>query len=233
MLQISSTDSVFRLRPPPLWYVTNGDHTVGPVNTTQLVRGVEFGRVPESCYVRAFRGHWRYLHGVREISAMKGHPAHEPSPDQLAQWCGSFERVRDEEELAHTVTSLSLAATGAESAMFHYRGRNRYALVTRAILGTVSNGRLGFPLSEFDLVLRSARQGIPVQGPPYGPVEDELAKRFASSQWGVGAAAMIPFLVEGHLAAMIELSRPGHAFRRDDLQRAELIVKRALEARSR
>jgi hypothetical protein len=232
-LQQSSTDSVFRHRPPPLWYLTNGDNTVGPVNTTQLVRGVERGRVPETCYVRAFRGHWRYLHGVREISALKGTASLEPSPEQVAQWCGSVDRLRDDDELAHTASWLAMAATGAESAMFHYCGRHEYALVTRAVLGTVSNARLGYPLSEYDLVVRAARHGIPVQGPPYGPVEDELAKRFASSQWGVGAAAMIPFFVDGKLTSMVELSRPGHAFRTADLRRAERIVQRALRARWR
>lgn len=231
MLQIQPRNSVFRLSPPPLWYVSDGDHTVGPVNTTLLVRGVERGRVPDSCHVRAFRGEWRHLHGVREISAMSGKPAAEPSSEQLVHWCGDVQRVRDEEEFAHRTTWLAMAATGAESAMFHYRGRREYSMVTRAVVGTVNDSRLGLPLSEYDLVLRCARQGLPVQGPPYGPVEDELAKRFATSQWGVGAAAMIPFFVDGKLTAMVELSRPGHAFRRNDLRRAEHIVQRALRAR--
>jgi hypothetical protein len=39
---------------------------------------------------------------------------------------------------------------------------------------------------------------------------------------------MIPFFVGGTLTAMLELSRPGRAFRRTDLQRAERIVHRAL-----
>jgi hypothetical protein len=39
---------------------------------------------------------------------------------------------------------------------------------------------------------------------------------------------MIPIFVGNTLMAMLELSRPGHAFRRSDLQRAERIVWRAL-----
>jgi hypothetical protein len=54
----------------------------------------------------------------------------------------------------------------------------------------------------------------------------------ASSSGGVGAAAMIPFFVGETLTGMLELSRPGHAFRRLDLQRAERIVQRALRVRS-
>ena len=74
--------------------------------------------------------------------------------------------------------------------------------------------------------------GRPVFGPPYGPTEDALAMRFASSRGGSGAVAMIPAFVGNELTAMLELSRPGHAFRRSDLQRAERIVQRALKQRS-
>ena len=45
---------------------------------------------------------------------------------------------------------------------------------------------------------------------------------------GVGGAAMIPIFVGSSLRAMLELSRPVRAFRRDDLQRAERIAQRAL-----
>jgi hypothetical protein len=55
--------------------------------------------------------------------------------------------------------------------------------------------------------------------------------RFAGSKGGAGAVAMIPLFVEKELTAMLELSRPGHAFRRTDLQRAERIVQRALRQR--
>jgi len=233
--------SVFRPQPPPLWYVTNGDLTVGPVNTSRLLRGVEYGRVPEYCQVRSFRGDWRELLRVREVAALNGSVAAEQSLEQLAEWGRFLRRVRDEDELCHTAAWLSMVVTGAESALFHYTGRYGGTLFTRSVLGPVSNRRLGSALSEFDLVLRSARRGIPIQGPPYGPVEDGLAARFASSEAafggappgrGVGATAMIPIFVLGELAAMIELARPGHAFRCSDLQRIERIVQRALEARS-
>ncbi|MGC4090710.1 MAG: GAF domain-containing protein [Polyangiaceae bacterium] len=215
-----------------MWFVTNGELTVGPVVTDLLVRGVEHGRVPDYCHVRSFEGDWRDLLGVREIAALNGKVSHEPSAEQLAEWGHNVERVRDEDEMCHTVTWLSLMVTGAESAMFHYRGRYGRTLFTRSVIGPVTQARLGYPLSEHDLVLRSARLGIPVQGPPYGPVEDELAKRFATSQGGVGACAMIPISVNSQLSGMLELSRPGHAFRRTDLQRAERIVQRGLGARA-
>ncbi|HVJ19609.1 MAG TPA: GAF domain-containing protein [Polyangiaceae bacterium] len=224
--------SVFKSQPPPLWYVTNGELTVGPVLTGLLMRGVEFGRVPDYCHVRALRGTWRTLGSVREIAALHSKVTKAPSYDQLAESARSIERIKDEEELCHDVTRLSLIVTGAESAMFHFLGRSARTLTTRCVLGPMSNERLGYALSEHDLVLQSARAGRPVFGPPYGATEDALAIRFASSENGVGGAAMVPVFIGGTLTAMLELSRPGHAFRRTDLQRAERIVQRALRQRA-
>jgi len=225
--------SVFKQTPPPLWYVTNGELTVGPVVTGLLIKGVEFGRVPEYCQVSPYHGDWRTLNSVREIAALNSKVnGKAPSTEELLEMTRPVERIKDEAELSHTVTWLSLLATGAESAMFHYRGRNQRTLVTRSVLGPISNERLGYVLPEQDLVLKAARQGRPVLGPPYGPTEDALAIRFASSRGGVGAAAMIPIFLGENLTAMLELSRPGHAFRRSDLQRAERIAQRAIRARS-
>ena len=225
--------SVFKQTPPPLWYVTNGELTVGPVVTGLLIKGVEFGRVPEYCQVSPYHGDWRTLNSVREIAALNSKVTGKaPSTEELLEMTRPVERIKDEAELSHTVTWLSLLATGAESAMFHYRGRNQRTLVTRSVLGPISNERLGYVLPEQDLVLKAARQGRPVLGPPYGPTEDALAIRFASSRGGVGAAAMIPIFLGENLTAMLELSRPGHAFRRSDLQRAERIAQRAIRARS-
>jgi hypothetical protein len=224
--------SVFRPQPPPLWYVTNGELTVGPVVTDLLCRGVEYGRVPDYCHVRAFRGEWRGLTSVREIAALMSKPnITAPSEEQYAEWMRPVERVKDESELCHTAAWLSLVATGAESAMFHYRTRYSRSLVTRSVLGPMPNDMLGYALSEHDPVLQSARRGRPVLGPPYGPTEDWLAMRFARTSGGVGAAAMIPVFDESGLVAMLELARPGHAFRRSDLLRAERIVQRALGQR--
>lgn len=232
-LQTIVSPSVFRWHPPPLWYVSNGEVSVGPVNTALLIRGVERGRVAGDCQVRAFDGVWRGLCRVREIAALQGKRSSEPTGPQLAELGATVARLRDEDLLFNTTLRLSQTLTGAESAMFHYRGRRGRSLFTRAVLGTVSRGRLGYPLSEHDLVLQSARQGIPVQGPPYGPVEDELSKRFASCHPGVGAVAMIPILVAGELTAMLELSRPGYAFRCNDLKHAERLARRAVASRLR
>jgi hypothetical protein len=224
--------TLFRPQPPPLWYVTNGELTVGPVVTGLLMRGVEHGRVPDYCHVRPYRGAWRSLNAVREISALRRKPGSKTaSAEQLAEWGRSVDLIKDELELCHTLTWLALAATAAESAMFHYRGRSSPSLVTRSVLGPMSRERLGYALHENDPLLRAARLGRPVCGPPYGPTEDALAMRFASSQGGAGAVAMIPIFIGSTLTAMLEVSRPGHAFRRSDLQAAESIAQRALRQR--
>src|SRR6201992_3075590 len=78
--------SVFRPKPPPLWYVTNGELTVGPVVTGLLIRGVEAGRVPEYCHVSPYHGEWRTLNAVREIAALNSKAnGVAPTADQLQE----------------------------------------------------------------------------------------------------------------------------------------------------
>ena len=235
--------SVLKVNPPPLWFVTNGETTVGPVFTGRLMRGVDEGRIPEYCRVSADYGRsgsppdgrrpqmprWRQLESVREIAARKrsGVNATE-SAAPLEELMRPEERIWDEEELSHQVTHLAMLVTRAESGMLHLRTRSGRSLCTRAVLGPMPARRLGDALRETDLVVKSARVGRPVIGPPYGPTEDALAIRFAASAGGVGAAAMLPIFVGRSLLATLELSRPGHAFRGRDLQRVERIAQRAL-----
>ncbi|HEX7671498.1 MAG TPA: hypothetical protein VF395_18020, partial [Polyangiaceae bacterium] len=203
--------------------------TVGPVFTSLLIWGVEQGQVPEDCWVNAGQPKWRVLDSVREIAARKRSVASAfEAAEALRELDRPYERIRDEEELGHHVTRLAIAVTGAECGMFHLCNRRERRLSTRAVLGPMPSGALNHTLPESDLVLRSARLGIPVMGPPYGPTEDALALRFAASAGGVGGAAMLPIFIGSSLVAMLELSRPGHAFRRGDLKRAERIAQRAL-----
>jgi len=104
-------------------------------------------------------------------------------------------------------------------------------MITRCVIGPMPKDRLGHPLPKSDLLVAAARLGRPVIGPPYGPTEDALAMRFASSQSGVGAVAMIPISLGSSRSFMLELARPGHAFRRADLQKVERVVQRTLRLR--
>jgi hypothetical protein len=208
--------------------VSNGELTVGPVTTSLLIRGIEHGRVPDECEVTFWEGSWRNVHLVREIAALASTTGPRlPTEEQLLDSIRPGAHL-DEEELAHTVTWLSLVTTGAESAMFHYRRPNASSFVTRAVVGPMSTERLGRALPDSDPVVEAARRGQPVIGPPYGPAEDALAIRMATSRGGVGAAAMIPIFSGRILRGMLELCRPGHSFRREDLERAERVAKRVL-----
>jgi hypothetical protein len=221
--------SVLKPNPPPIWFVTNGEVTVGPVFTDLLVRGVEHGRVPEYCHVSADYGRWRGLESVREIAAqMRPAACAAEAIRGVHELERAQQRIRDEDEFFHHATRIAMFVTGAESGMLHLRDRAGRSFTTRAVLGPMPAGLLYETLPETDLVVRSARLGRPVVGPPYGPAEDALAIRFASSAGGVCAAAMLPIFVGSSLAAMLELARPGHAFRRGDLRRAERVAQRAL-----
>ena len=221
--------TVFAPIVPPLWYVSDGELTVGPVSTSLLLRGVEAGKVHEECWVRSSRSYWRNVLAVREVAALAGNVGPRlPSGEQLVEWAGSAQRLRDEEELSHNLGWLALVAAGAESAMVHYRSPRSNRFYTRAIVGPMAMDQFGKPLSGLDPVLCAARLGRPVVGPPYGLVEDALALRMATSQGGVGAAASIPIFWTGSLRVVLELSRPGHAFRREDLKSAERIAQHTL-----
>jgi hypothetical protein len=226
--------SVFLPQPPPLWYVTNGEHSVGPVVTGMLLRGVEAGRVPDYCHVRVVRGDWRGVNYVREVAALNGRVSSLPAAsgrEAFMEFSILTGHIKDEDEFLHELAQLALTATSAENAMMHRLDRSTRAMVTRCVLGPMPKDRLGYPLAENDPVLVAARLGRPVFGPPFGPTEDALARRFASSRGGAGAVAMIPIFIGGTMTVMLELSRPGHAFRRTDLQRAERVVERALRLR--
>jgi hypothetical protein len=204
---------------------------VGPVVTGLLVRSYEEGQVPEFCHVRVQRGYWRNVGAVREIAAINSRLAPLPVGSGGVELSYQIAHIRDEDEFLYELTQLSLTTTGAESAMLHCPERRSGAVVTRCIVGPMSRERLGHPLAQDDLLLRAARLGRPVLGPPYGPTEDALALRFASSRGGAGAVAMIPIATTGANPILLELSRPGHSFRRSDLLRAERVVQSALRLR--
>jgi len=226
---------VFGLVPPspsPVWFVSNGENTVGPVPTNLLKRGVAYGKIPPFCVVSPPAGSWRRLQGVREIAALwKRSSGSAPSP--VTERLAGLEslapaRIRDQDEVCYQVTRLAIALTGAESGMFHFRERTSWFLTTRCVLGPMSKEMLYERLSPIDPLLRPAQMAAPIFGTPDGPAEQALARRFATTQGGVGGAAMIPIFVGSSLRAMLELSRPTRAFRRDDLQRAERVAQRAL-----
>jgi hypothetical protein len=232
--------SVIRPNPSPYWYVTNGEVTVGPVETSLLRRGVAEGAIPEYCWVSASGGPWRPLDTVREVAKLHRPAVASAAPSVERPDRGIPIRSRDQDELCYHVTRLAMLVTGAESAMFHIRERDTRTLRTRCVLGSVSQERLNTELENDDLVFRFASVGRPVFCSPdtlsedfgsiAGASEDALAERFETAG-EMGGAAMIPVFLGHSLRAMLEVSRPGHAFRREDLQRAERIAQGTLHQR--
>jgi hypothetical protein len=224
--------SVFLPQPPPLWYLTDGERSVGPIVTGQLVRHAEAGQIPDWCHVRIPRGAWRQLDFVREIAASRRRLSRLPKAtlqEAFLELLSEAECLRDEDDFLHELTDTARETVGATGAMLHRLERS--TMVTRSIVGGMPTDTLGYALPEDDLVLQVARLNRPVCGPPYGPAENALALRLAHTRGGVGAAAMIPISIRGTVDYMLEVARPGHAFRRADLQRAEQLVHRMLRMR--
>ena len=128
-MQIESVTPVPRKRPPPLWFVTNGDVTVGPVTTNLLVRGVLYRRVPDECLVRERTwSAWRHLERIREVAELRRMQAKGPVEIEPTSWKGpvapaplpAFERLegqlwkaRDPEEMLRECLLEAMQATGA------------------------------------------------------------------------------------------------------------------------
>ncbi len=225
--------SIFKQTPPPLWYVTNGELTVGPVVTGLLIRGVGSG-------ARA-----RVLPGqpVSRRLARVDLGARNCRADQQDQ------RQRAERGTIGGVDPTGRANQGrvrvephGDLVVVDDDGRGERDVSLPRSQPTLADHALGdradleraprLRLAGERLGVESGAHGPPCPRPPYGPTEDALAIRFASSRGGVGAAAMIPIFIGEQLTAMLELSRPGHAFRRSDLQRAERIAQRAVRPRA-
>jgi hypothetical protein len=227
----------FRPEPPPLWFVTDGETTVGPVLTDLLVRGVKQGRIPATCFARPLRGGWRSLDSIRELRALH----HDPEPasqrrrrDPLLEVLPLLDGIRDQDELFQYATQLSVIVTGADAAMLHHAPNSSPdELVTRVALGPLATDRLGQPLPD-DLVLHTALTDHPIRGrADDGAEQREIADRLACDDNGVPGVAMIPFFTRYELVAMLELRRPDRAFRSTDLRLAERIVQRGLRSASR
>jgi hypothetical protein len=231
-----------RKKPPPLWFVTNGDVTVGPVTTNLLVRGVLHRRVPSDCLVRerTWRA-WRHVERIREIAALRrnqarygtvvvdrtrwslakaGHEAFQKLGRDLA-------RARDPGEVLLLSLTETMKETGACVGAIHRRRPPQVGLVTSSVMGPGMINRLGRVVSVDDPVIAMAARGNwlcepPRDGGSSGRVRDRLGEFPACS-----GVAMIPVLCAGRLYAIIELGRPDHGFREADVCRVLTIAELA------
>lgn len=230
-------------RPPPLWFVTNGETTVGPVRTDLLLRGVRHQRIPDACLVRELHwGDFRPLFQIREVRALGDALARDGWVEDLRPFArapvGAAARLLaqagDPGEVLHLAMLACVEDTAASFGLVHRFQHPWNPPVTRCAYGLLTHGLLGRPLPVSDLALGAARaRRTVVGGPADTSVHRGLALRLASGLFGVAGVAMVPVVSGQQLVAMIELGRSGHAFRQTDValleRNARLAAARLLD----
>lgn len=211
-------------RPPPLWFVTNGEVTVGPVRTSLLQRGVWFRRIPEDCLVRELTWRtWRPLGQIREVRAVRralergasaigelGAGAELGTRARLGQAC-------DGPEVLTLALHESCEQTQSSFGMVHRAWDQSGSAFTSVVHGLGMTTRLGREVPAGDAVLGLAHfGGIVVAPPDAGNVERCIARRFGSPA-DLGGVAMVPVTDGQHLLAVIELGKISHSFRSADV----------------
>lgn len=225
--------------PPPLWFVSNGDNTVGPVSTNLLLRGIAADRVPNDCMVRERRWHaWRALDSVREVAALRRDQSrygqvhvpraryHYQGPRTdvgLALLKKRLHWAKNPTEALSIGLTDAMNETGALVGAVNKRHRHTKGLATMVVMGPGMVRRVGRVVHSDDPALALAEAGHSLFGEP-----DDLPAMIVQGRLGELAAcagvAMMPIRCAGKLFATIELGRPDHAFRLGDMRRLALIA---------
>lgn len=211
---------------PPLWLVTNGEITVGPVSTSLLVRGVIADMIPGDCLVResAWR-HWRSVATLREVRAVRrararfGNIALVPEserPEPFDAFATFRRHLAGERETGAVLTTLLLEVarrTEATVGAVHRRRSPYVGYVTSSVIGPGMAHRLGTVLGRGDHSIALAEVGgtlaeAPGPGAPSGHIAERLGTRPA------GAGVLLAGIRRrGGLEAIVELGRADHPFR--------------------
>ncbi len=234
----------------PDWFVTDGARVVGPVDTSLLLKGVSYGRVPDGCWIaQPGWGAWRNMDSIREVRALKKIGMYEV--DGLEPW----ERVARSTPLvdAGTEKLLSAASDPGELVLFGmhemlqrtrasvglvHRMRAPYVgLVTSCATGPNVRASLGAMIPARDPARDVARLGTFIAGRPWSsPARSAIADRLAGGFERLRGVAMVPLRCNHRLYAMIELGRTDHEFRGVDQKAIRAIagaVVRRLETVTR
>jgi hypothetical protein len=206
--------------PPPLWQISDGLRTVGPVTTTALVQHVKDGRVTDHCAARPSRWRpWRVLDRVREIRAVRSALYGRGRLDGAARRITTTRALLGLAEGPDALElALRLAADGLNADLgFVHVFEGGHKPITRHALGAGAEGRIGCPLLDGDVMAHVARTHCLA----VGDVDRHHGFKVAASRLGGRAAevrgvAMVPVIGRRGLVAMIELGRTDHAFRASD-----------------
>lgn len=201
------------------WLVSNGDLTVGPVDTELLVRGVMSGKIPQNCRVSIGGEGWRELDQVREVrrareGAASGPPA--PIPGSVRDAIDWLSRAND---LADAL-SLSLygacLATGAHVGLLSWRRPPLDLPVVSANFGPAALG-LGETVPETDACWVLAEDGEPRRlHPTRSDAARASSQRLGGAQGAIAGLALIPLRSPLTVVGIMELGRFDHAFRAND-----------------
>jgi len=196
----------------PLWVVSNGEVTIGPVRTELLIRGIRHGRVPLDCRVREVSSEeWRDLQQLREVAALTGQAG---SIGDFQRAAAEIATARDEREVFANLLSGAAQATRATRGLLHAERAPVPLPVTSYALSGCENA-LGQVISAHDPAFALAKNGQRLSGAP----SDGTAERLVAERLGGGPLAgvvMVPLTFGTELAAMLELGREERGFRQSD-----------------
>jgi hypothetical protein len=190
------------------WYVKNGEHVVGPVDTDLLLRGIAHGKVPGSCMVRqeSWKS-WRRLSQIRETASID----ELPSPAELIR------RARDQGEALLLGLHLAVRSTLADVGLVHRVRKPDVGMVTSSFHGWALEPQVGEVLRAHDPAVDLARSGVMVlSGPNDSNAAWSIAGRLRCGPFVLRGVAMVPVRYAGRLDAMIEIGRFDHRFREVD-----------------
>lgn len=210
-----------RVLPPPLWMVTNGDVTVGPVPTRIVCSGYAQGLVSPRFYVKDTKGtSWRPVKTLRELHQAPSSPRTKSTAEVLL---GMSESVTDVLSLG---LDVAMERTGCQDGLIHRfdAGRKR-GVITRD--ERFFDAKL--PNSDVFGALAHARR-IALAAPREDVDARVVSSRLVGDADALLGVAMVPIVHRGHLTARFELGRVDHGFRSSDARAlsevARLVVER-------
>jgi len=226
-----STDRPVRM----LFFVTDGQVTIGPVDGELLARGISTGRVPFEALVWCTG--WEQWRTVRDyasdhallpteeavVASAKLARVSDLSPLQLPATDIQTQTLAEARDLGHAASlllSMCAAVTGAECGWVHVFSRTSGgAMVTFEGIGPRAPFGIGRTIDGSDQALRAAREGRTVLGEPIpGVVGSAVAARVLATGTVPTSVLMTPVLCRGQLLCMVELgiaSRPSGFSARD------------------
>ncbi len=232
-------------KPPPLWFVTNGDVVVGPVSTNQLLRGVSHERIPDTCLVRGSGwSRWRALSQIREVSALSRREAVRGRArlpkatwaevvGRRARGVARLERLMgaatDPGEVLLFALNELMTATGAVVGLVHRVRAPYVGYVTSVARGPGARSLLGLVVPCRDPGVTLAGEGAVVSG----EASSSVALRAAADRLGATSAAagvlVAPVACGSSLYALLELGRSDHTFRAIDRETATSVTRAATD----